>query len=112
MLAGSVVTVASVSIALQIVLPQIWSGFTVFSDSTQNAVFLGCCAIAVTTIINIVIFVAAIGIVGGAYYLWRQHGREHSVAHEHRAERQSDAVIATTADNNAPDDRDEQETIA
>lgn len=59
-----------------------------------------------------VIFVAAVGIVGGAYYLWRQHGREHAVAHEHRAERQSDAVIATTTGNNAPDDRDGQETIA
>jgi urea carboxylase system permease len=53
MLAGSVVTVAAVSIALQIVLPQIWSGFTIFSNPTQNAIFLGCCAIAATTIINV-----------------------------------------------------------
>jgi urea carboxylase system permease len=53
MLAGSVVTVAAVSIALQIVLPQIWSGFTIFGNSTQNAVFLGCCAIVLTTIINV-----------------------------------------------------------
>jgi urea carboxylase system permease len=53
MVTGSVVTVAAVSIALQIVLPQVWSGFTVFSDPTQNAVFLGCCAIVLTTTINI-----------------------------------------------------------
>lgn len=53
MLAGSVVTVAAVSIALQIVLPQVWSGFTVFHNPTQNAVFLGCCAIVLTTIINV-----------------------------------------------------------
>lgn len=53
MLIGSVVTVSAVSIALQIVLPQVWSGFSVFSNSTQNAVFLGCCAIVLTTTINI-----------------------------------------------------------
>ena len=53
MLAGSVVTVAAVAIAWQIVLPQIWSGFTIFSNPTQNAIFLGCCAIAATTIINV-----------------------------------------------------------
>jgi urea carboxylase system permease len=53
MLAGSVVTVAAVAIAMQIVLPQIWSGFTVFSNPTQNAVFLGCCVIAATTLINV-----------------------------------------------------------
>ncbi|TVZ05541.1 amino acid permease [Trebonia kvetii] len=53
MLAGSVVTVAAVSIALQIVLPQIWSGFTFVHNSTQNAILLGCCAIVLTTIINV-----------------------------------------------------------
>jgi urea carboxylase system permease len=53
MLAGSVVTVAAVAIAWQIVLPQIWSGFTVFDNPTQNAIFLGCCAIVLTTIINV-----------------------------------------------------------
>jgi amino acid transporter len=31
-----------------------------------------------------VIFVAALGILGAVYYLWRQHGREHEVAAEHR----------------------------
>jgi amino acid transporter len=31
-----------------------------------------------------VIFVAALMIVGAAYYLWRQHGRDHEVAAEHR----------------------------
>jgi glycine/D-amino acid oxidase-like deaminating enzyme len=34
-----------------------------------------------------------------AYYLWRQHGREHEVAHEHRV-----APLAKVA---APDDRTE-----
>jgi urea carboxylase system permease len=53
MLAGSVVTVSAVAIAWQIVLPQIWSGFTIFGNSTQNAIFLGCCAIVLTTIINV-----------------------------------------------------------
>ncbi|GAA1665440.1 amino acid permease [Fodinicola feengrottensis] len=53
MLVGSIVTVAAVSIALQIVLPPIWSGFQVFTDNTVNAVFLGCCLLIVTTIINI-----------------------------------------------------------
>ncbi len=53
MLIGSVVTVAAVSIALQIVLPQVWSGFQVFSDDTHNAVFMGCILIAVTTIVNV-----------------------------------------------------------
>jgi amino acid transporter len=32
-----------------------------------------------------VIFVAALGILGAAYYRWRQHGRDHEVAAEHRA---------------------------
>jgi glycine/D-amino acid oxidase-like deaminating enzyme len=31
-----------------------------------------------------VIFVAALGILGAAYYLLRQHGRDQEVAHEHR----------------------------
>lgn len=53
MLVGSVVTVAAVSVAMQVVLPQIWSGFEVFKDTAQNAVFLGTCTIVVTTIINL-----------------------------------------------------------
>jgi len=53
MLAGSVVTVAAVAIAWQIVLPQIWSGFTFIHNPTQNAILLGCCAIVLTTIINV-----------------------------------------------------------
>jgi len=53
MLAGSVVTVAAVAIAWQIVLPQIWSGFTFNGNPTQNAIILGCIAIAATTIINV-----------------------------------------------------------
>jgi urea carboxylase system permease len=38
---------------MQIVLPSIWSGFQVFQDPTHNAVFLGICVIAITTIVNI-----------------------------------------------------------
>lgn len=53
MLVGSIVTVAAVSIALQIVLPPIWSGFQVFADNAVNAVFLGCCLLVATTVINI-----------------------------------------------------------
>ena len=53
MLVGSVVTIAAVAIAMQIVLPVIWSGFEVFSNTTQNAVFLGCCVLIITTILNI-----------------------------------------------------------
>ena len=53
MLAGSVVTVAAVAIAWQIVLPKIWSGFTFIHNPTQNAILLGCCAIVLTTIINV-----------------------------------------------------------
>ena len=53
MLVGSIVTVAAVSIALQIVLPQVWSGFQVFEDDTANAVLLGSTLIVLTTIVNI-----------------------------------------------------------
>ena len=52
MLIGSIVTVAAVAVALQIVLPTVWSGFDVFTNTTDNAVFLGCCVILLTTIIN------------------------------------------------------------
>ncbi len=53
MLIGSVVSVAAVSIAEQVVLPAVWSGFTVFSDPARNAVFLGSCTIVLTTVINV-----------------------------------------------------------
>lgn len=53
MMIGSIVTVAAVAIALEIALPPIWSGFEVFSNTSQNAVFLGCCLIVVTTVINV-----------------------------------------------------------
>lgn len=52
MMIGSIVTVAAVAIALQVALPAIWSGFEVFTNPAQNAVFLGTCAIIVTTTIN------------------------------------------------------------
>ena len=52
MLIGSVVTMSAVAIAMQIVLPSIWPGFEVFANTTQNAVFLGCCVLLLTTILN------------------------------------------------------------
>jgi urea carboxylase system permease len=53
MLIGSVVTVAAVSIALQVVLPSVWSGFQVFDSPTTNAVFFGSLLIVLTTIVNV-----------------------------------------------------------
>ncbi len=52
MLVGSVVTVAAVSVAMQVVLPQISDVFVVFDDPAKNAVFLGSATVIVTTIIN------------------------------------------------------------
>jgi urea carboxylase system permease len=53
MMVGSIVTVAAVAIAWQIVLPPVWSGFQVFSSNAQNAVFWGCILIVIVTVINI-----------------------------------------------------------
>ncbi len=53
MLIGSIVTVAAVAIAWNIVLPPIWSGFQVFNDYAKNAVFLGTILICITTVINV-----------------------------------------------------------
>jgi urea carboxylase system permease len=53
MMIGSIVTVAAVAIAWQIVLPPVWSGFQVFSSNAQNAVFWGCILIVIVTVINI-----------------------------------------------------------
>jgi urea carboxylase system permease len=53
MLLGSIVTVAAVSIAWQIVLPPIWSGFEIFDDTAKNAVLLGTILIIITTTINV-----------------------------------------------------------
>ncbi len=52
MMVGSIVTVSAVSVAMQVVLPQIWSGFQIFESAAQNAVFLGSCTIILTTVIN------------------------------------------------------------
>ena len=54
MLVAQVVTVAAAAIAMQIVLPAIWSGFEVFADPTANAVLLGSALLVVTTVINAV----------------------------------------------------------
>jgi amino acid transporter len=48
-----------------------------------------------------VIVVAGVMIAGAAYYLWRQHGRHHDVAAEHRT--QALAVVGSTPDQ-APDE--------
>lgn len=52
MLVGSVVTVASVSVAMQVVLPQISGVFVIIHNDAQNAVLLGSATIVITTIIN------------------------------------------------------------
>lgn len=53
MLIGSLVTIAAVSVAMQVVLPQVWSGFQVFEDPAQNAVLLGSCTVVITTVISL-----------------------------------------------------------
>jgi urea carboxylase system permease len=54
MLVAQVVTVAAAAIALEFVLPSVWSGFQVFDSVGGNAVFLGSCLLVVTTAINAV----------------------------------------------------------
>jgi urea carboxylase system permease len=54
MLVAQVVTVAAAAIAMQIVLPSIWSGFQVVANPTANAVLLGSALLVVTTVINVV----------------------------------------------------------
>ena len=54
MLVAQVVTVAAAAIALELVLPAVWSGFQVMSSFGGNAVFLGSCLLVVTTAINAV----------------------------------------------------------
>ncbi|HEY3715361.1 MAG TPA: amino acid permease [Jatrophihabitantaceae bacterium] len=52
MLVAQVATLAAAAIALEIVLPAIWSGFAFVDDPTENAVILGSILLAVTTTIN------------------------------------------------------------
>ena len=58
-LAGSIVSLAAVSMALQAALPVIWNGFQLFGDagnprdSARNAVVLGAALIALTTWLNV-----------------------------------------------------------
>ncbi|MGZ6791920.1 MAG: amino acid permease, partial [Mycobacteriales bacterium] len=54
MLVAQVCTVAAAAIALQIVLPSVWSGFQVVGGFGGNAVLLGSCLLVVTTAINAV----------------------------------------------------------
>jgi urea carboxylase system permease len=62
MLVAQIVTISAAAIALQVVLPTIWSGFQIVghnssltsSDGATNAVLLGAILIAVTTTINAV----------------------------------------------------------
>ncbi len=57
-MAGSVVSLAAVSMALQAVLPALWSGFQVVgtagdpASEAKNAVLLGCVLIGLTTFLN------------------------------------------------------------
>ena len=58
MLTASIVTIASVALAYQLTLPQIWSGFQIYGDGSgkydfaANAVILGTVLIIFTTVIN------------------------------------------------------------
>jgi urea carboxylase system permease len=58
MLTASIVTISAVVLAYQLNLPRIWSGFQIIGDGTgtydfaANAVVLGSCLIAFTTVIN------------------------------------------------------------
>ena len=54
MLVAQIVTVAAAAIALEIVLPAIWSGFAIVSDPTENAVVLGSILLVITTTITAV----------------------------------------------------------
>lgn len=54
MLVAQVVTVAAAAIALEIVLPSVWSGFEIVSSTTENAVILGSILLILTTTINAV----------------------------------------------------------
>ena len=64
MIIGQILTVAAAAIALQAVLPSIWSGFQLVGGRTptrprrasgaQNAVLLGCILLVVTTAVNII----------------------------------------------------------
>lgn len=61
MIIAQIATVAAAAIALQVVLPQIWSGFQLVGDDptltstsgATNAVILGSILIAITTLINV-----------------------------------------------------------
>ncbi|AEV86998.1 amino acid permease [Actinoplanes sp. SE50] len=62
MIIAQIVTVASAAIALQVVLPQIWSGFQLVggdpsltsTTGATNAVILGAILIALTTLVNVI----------------------------------------------------------
>ncbi len=54
MLVAQVVTVAAAAIAMEIVLPSVWSGFQIVHGTAANAVLLGSLLLVVTTAINAV----------------------------------------------------------
>jgi urea carboxylase system permease len=62
MIIGQILTVAAAAIALQAVLPSIWSGFQLLggdssptsASGAQNAVLLGVILLAVTTVVNVI----------------------------------------------------------
>lgn len=53
-LASLVITIAAVALAMNVVLPSIWSGFQLLSKPSANAVVLGAILIVVSTLINII----------------------------------------------------------
>ncbi|HEX3613700.1 MAG TPA: amino acid permease [Sporichthyaceae bacterium] len=52
MLVAQVVTLAAAAIALQIVLPALWTGFEILPNPTHNAVLLGSLLLVLTTVVN------------------------------------------------------------
>jgi urea carboxylase system permease len=54
MLVAQVVTIAAAAIAMEIVLPSVWTGFSIVDNPTENAVVLGSLLLVITTTINVV----------------------------------------------------------
>ena len=52
MIVAQIVTVAAAAIALQVVLPAVWSGFQIVDGTAQNAVLLGSILLVFTTAVN------------------------------------------------------------
>ena len=89
MIIAQIVTVAAAAIAMQAVLPAIWSGFQIVGDDPSittlsgaaNAILLGLIVLVVTTLINSVAVkvMAVVNAVGVTAELDRRHLADHRV---------------------------------